>query len=465
MARANIAFGIGIALLLGICIAGLHLSFGWSILAALLFFIIGRFARNWPIFPLTLITVAFFFGNFYYHFYFEAVRANESFSAAGCSGVIVSEPAYGKSSQSFTVRMEGTCRGETRVITDPSLLFKYGDLLTLQGAALPPISERDPAVFLYPKISVIGEHHGSAVRETLLGLKQKFIDSLKPYLSSDEAALAEGFTLGERTDFSPELTQAMSSSGVTHLVALSGYNIAVLVFAVSALLTGFLGRRARFWVITAFILLFVVMVGAAASILRAAIMGFLALLAKETGRLYGMRNALTGTALMMALFEPGILFTMGFILTFASLLGIIFLKEPLASLFKKRGAESTGIFLDGMTTTVGAQLAVLPVIASAFGSFSLTAFLANIILVPLMPLTMFFSFLLGFFGMFASAIGVFIGWAVSLIIGFELFVIRFFARFALPVSGVWFSWFFLTLYYIILIGWVWWYAYRRNETI
>ena len=105
----------------------------------------------------------------------------------------------------------------------------------------------------------------------------------------------------------------MSQSGTTHLVALSGYNITVIAIAVSTLLSYFLRRRIVFWLSILTIIAFVLMTGAEASVVRAAIMGGIILLAKQIGRIHSMRNAIVFAALLMVLFNPKILrFDIGF---------------------------------------------------------------------------------------------------------------------------------------------------------
>ena len=101
-----------------------------------------------------------------------------------------------------------------------------------------------------------------------------------------------GITLGERAEFSKEFKEAMSKSGTTHLVALSGYNITILVLAVAYVLNFFASRRLVFWLTLLIIIGFVAMTGAEASVVRAAIMGGIVLLAKRANRLYSFRNAI-----------------------------------------------------------------------------------------------------------------------------------------------------------------------------
>ena len=126
-------------------------------------------------------------------------------------------------------------------------------------------------------------------------------------MPAEEAAFLSGLTLGERSDFSPEFKEALQTSGTTHLVALSGYNVSIVIVATMALLTSFLKRRIAFIVAFIFLVAFVLMTGAEASVVRAAIMGALVVIATESGRIFNPRNAITLAGLLMVLINPKVL--------------------------------------------------------------------------------------------------------------------------------------------------------------
>ena len=97
----------------------------------------------------------------------------------------------------------------------------------------------------YPKTELIDSGHGSKIKSSLFSLKEKTINVFQKVLPSENAAFLAGITLGERAEFSKEFKEAMSKSGTTHLVALSGYNITILVLAVAYVLN-FLRRGVWF---------------------------------------------------------------------------------------------------------------------------------------------------------------------------------------------------------------------------
>jgi competence protein ComEC len=252
-----------------------------------------------------------------------------------------------------------------------------------------------------------------------------------------EATLLGGITFGAKQDFKPDLKLAMATSGTTHLVAISGYNITIVIVAAEEMLRGFMARRARFWSTVALIVLFVLMTGLQSSAIRAAIMGFLALTAKESGRVFSMRNAITFTAVVMALIQPTVIaYDVGFQLSFLSLLGIVCLCDPLKALAQKIfHYEDAGVleWKESAVTTFSAQLGTMPVLIAVFNQFSATAIFANVLVLGTVPVTMFLGVLLAALGFVSQSLAFFIAKLTGLLLAYQLGVIRLFAALAVPL--------------------------------
>ncbi|MEK7089901.1 MAG: ComEC/Rec2 family competence protein, partial [Patescibacteria group bacterium] len=141
----------------------------------------------------------------------------------------------------------------------------------------------------FPSVEKVGEHKGSVIKSALLDIKHKITNVFTRVLPPEEAIFLSGLTIGARGSFSPELKDAMQKSGTTHLVALSGQNISILVFVTMILLLSIMRHRTAFIIATLIIIGFVIMTGADASVIRAAIVGFIVLLANEIGRAHDIR--------------------------------------------------------------------------------------------------------------------------------------------------------------------------------
>ena len=172
----------------------------------------------------------------------------------------------------------------------------------------------------------------------------------------------------------------MSKSGTTHLVALSGYNITILVKIIAGTLAFILSRRKALLGTILAIIAFVIMAGAEASVIRAAIMGSIAAIAPFVGRLYAPRNAIAAAALGMALWNPNILaYDVGFQLSFLALIGIIYMKPALETLFKIQNKGFLN-WKENLATTASAQIMVTPLLIGTFGSISATSLISNLLI-------------------------------------------------------------------------------------
>ena len=224
----------------------------------------------------------------------------------------------------------------------------------------------------------------------------------------------------------------MSASGTTHLVALSGQNITIIVIAISSFFGFFSRRKSVFWLTLLIITFFVLMTGAEASVVRAAIMGGIILLAKQISRIHSMRNVIAVAAFIMVLYNPQVLrFDFGFQLSFAALIGIVYFSPTIKKIFKMKEGEGFLGWRENFLTTTSAQLAVLPLILINFSNFSPLSLLANILILEAIPLTMIFGFALGAIGFISLPMAIIFSWFVNLFLIYELAIIDIFSKISL----------------------------------
>jgi competence protein ComEC len=374
-------------------------------------------------------------------------------------GIIVH---VGKSAarQEMIVKLQTPYTGRVKIIAQRYPDFSYGDLVGMSGVIKEPPTEflsyyqkeRIAGIINYPKIELKDRGRGNFIKAMLLDVKSRVITTFRRTLPAQKAAFLSGIVLGEREEFSKEFKEKMSLSGTTHLVALSGYNISVVAIAAATLFGAWFSRRISFYLSVGVIVLFVLMTGGEASIVRAAIMGIISLVAKETERMYSVRNAIVIAAFLMVLWNPRVLvFDLGFQLSFAALLGIVYLVPQLKSIF--RVAENGVLnWKENAVTTIGAQLAVAPLLLGTFGIFSLTSFLANILILSAVPLTMGLGFLMGGLGFVSEFLARIVGLAADLLLTYELWIIDVFSRISLPIAVESFGFFAAVIYYAILAG-------------
>jgi competence protein ComEC len=200
-----------------------------------------------------------------------------------------------------------------------------------------------------------------------------------------EAALARGFVLGDEEGIDLRTEEDFRRSGLAHLLAVSGQNVALLALLAMPALAAFgLPLRARLLWVLGLIAVYVPLAGAGPSIQRAGIMGALNVLATLLGRRSSRFYALAVAAIVTLTIQPGLAADVGWQLSFAALLGILLLAAPLrAAILEWLGAGSWRRALaDGAAMTIAATLATAPLIAFHFGSVSTTTLAANLLALP-----------------------------------------------------------------------------------
>lgn len=469
----DIAFYASAFFLSGVFFASAGLNFSTIILVGIflavifLFFISPKSKKARWLAGLSLIII---FGAFYYFWFSESQLKSVKITVdrqINFNGVISRNPETGDY-QKLIIELQPPYSGKISVRLRPYPAFNYGDLLALNGVIEKPASQsyaeylaKDGVFGIsdFPKTELIGQNKGSKIKAGLYGLKEKIILGFEKTLPPENAAFLAGITLGERAQFSKEFKEAMNKSGTTHLVALSGYNISVIVMAIFGALNYFLARRPAFIFTILTIVAFVLMTGAEASVVRAAIMGFILMLAGEVGRLYSFKNAVVLAAFFMVLTNPKILyFDIGFQLSFAALLGIIYLPPAIQSFFKMKNETGFLGWRTNFLTTASAQLAVAPLLIAYFNQFSVVSLLANVLILEAIPLTMFLGFILAGIGFFSLSLGVVFAWFVNLLLNYETAMINFFSKFPATITEAGFSW--LIVYYAIIVFSA---AYQRKK--
>lgn len=270
--------------------------------------------------------------------------------------------------------------------------IRYGDTVKVQGV-LEEGRSTDPrlgGVMRRPYISVVAQDEGG-VLSSLYVLRTKIIKRLMELFPDPAAGFAAGLLVGSRAEITYEVLQQVRRTGLTHVLALSGFNIVILITFISHLL-GFLKRNSAHLCTLIFIVLFTILVGASASVVRAAVMGSLGLVAQLVGRPSKAMRSLWITCFVMAMTDPFIvIWDIGFQLSFAATAGLLLFSDSI----EKRLTflpEFAGI-RSSLTATMAAHVFTLPIILYYFGGVSLIAPLANVLVLPFIPILMLGSFL------------------------------------------------------------------------
>ncbi len=327
-------------------------------------------------------------------------------------GVIVSEPDVRENNVKYVLEDNEHTRVLLTARTSPT--YAYGDELLLSGKiervtnfATTDGSEFDYVAYLardeiyyasiYPSIKVIANGEGAWLKARLFSLKNLFIDNVARLIPAPESSLANGLVVGAKESMGKDLLNQFRVAGLIHIVVLSGYNISIIALFTMRLFGLVLSKRTSIVAGVITIILFAILVGGGATVIRASIMAILGLLAVVSGRTSDIIRALIFAGLVMIFINPKLLvFDLGFQLSFLATLGLIYLEPIFKPYFTWLPERVGGLpFREIASATLGAQLTVFPLILYTFGNFSLYAFPVNLLVLPLVPLTMLAVFLTG----------------------------------------------------------------------
>ncbi len=273
--------------------------------------------------------------------------------------------------------------------------FAYREYLERQGIG---------AVAYARTAEVAAEANGPAA--ILAGIRSALLGGLNGIVPEPEAALGAGILLGVRASIAPEINDAFARAGLTHVVAISGWNIALVAALVTAAASPLSRRPGGRWTTAAVAATtvggYVLLTGASPSVVRAALMAAAMLIAKLGGSRAHAASALALAALLMLLAAPPVLWDVGFQLSLLATAGLVWFGGAV----ERRLPGWPGWISEPIALTLAAQLTTLPVILVNFERLSLVAPIANVLVVPFVPVAMLFSALAALAGLLDGGLSV-----------------------------------------------------------
>lgn len=286
-------------------------------------------------------------------------------------------------------------RGNITVRTrDTIARFTHGDIVGVEGT-LEPIPPPYDTYFRshkvlggisYARVEGTGRREGSSILRLLAQWNARVALRIRDLVPEPEATLLIGLLLGDTGGFSRETLEAFRTAGLAHILAVSGYNVTLLLIAVSILVTR-LPSLLRLLTACIAVTLFTLFVGASPSAIRAALMGSLGLLALHTRHLPDTRRAILFAAFLMLLWNPMQLWwDASFQLSFLAVIGIAELQPIFKRLFQNLPPHFA--IRETLTVTLATQCAALPWAAALFGNIPLLSPLTNVLVAPIIPFVM-----------------------------------------------------------------------------
>jgi len=349
-------------------------------------------------------------------------------------GTVVGEPELRQPGRvSYVVAAEtvagAPARGRVRVTQRGGPHPAFGERVAVSGRMALPKGPRHPGAFdeaaylarqsVYLVMEArsaerLGPGALDPLRRSAVAVRLRLEGVLREALPEGQAALMAGLLFGSRSDLPDDVAAAFRTTGVFHLLAVSGGNVALLVVPLHWLLRrAGLGSAAASALVIPAVLFFVFLTGASPSVLRAGLMAILVLAGDVMGRERDALNTLGAACAILLGFLPGLLFDLGFQLSVGATLGILILSGPIQRWLAPRLAhllpDAPARWLaEGLSVTFAAQALVEPLSLHAFGVISPVAPVANLLVV----------FIVGWlvpFGMAAVAAGLLLPPAIWLL--------------------------------------------------
>ena len=360
--------------------------------------------------------------------------------------------------QAERLRMEGhwlSVRGDVLLRTPSYLTYAYGDRLEVRGNLKTPphdpdFSYRDylarrgiHAMIDYPHIGLLERDQGNPIWATLRALQLQGQEVISRIMPQPQAALLAGILLGIESGIPRDLMDQFNATGTSHIIVISGFNIAIIAGFLSRWGRRMMGARGAAAFAVAGIALYTLLVGAYPAVVRAAIMGGLTLLALLAGRQAWALNSLAIAAFLMTVNDPMVVWDVGFQLSFAASLSMILFVSPLdrwleghlASRLPSGSLPGALRFLDeALVITLAAQVLTLPIILHNFGRLPLVAPLSNLLILPAQPGLMLSGALATILGFVSLPLGQVAGWIAWLFTTYTIRLVELTAR--IPFASI-----------------------------
>ena len=365
-------------------------------------------------------------------------------------GLVVSDPELAGPGVELTLSVESVDRGDgweegsgrVLVVARPprelveardAPYFRYGDTLELTGILEKPakLGDFDYGAYLanqgvhstmpFPKVRVADSGGGNPAQGLIFDLRREVSQGIDEALPETQASLAQALLLGIRGRLPREVTEDFRSTGTSHLLAISGLHVGILLAMSLGAGAWLMGRRRQVYLLLplAAIWLYALVSGLSPSVERAAVMGSVYLAALFLGRPRSVLPALALAAGLMAGLEPQVLKQVSFQLSFAAVAGIALLTtsrwpvlSPLSGSPRDEGWKGTLVraLVLAVAVSVAATVATLPLIAFNFQRVPVLGIPATILALPALPIFLVTSALAAGAGLINSSLGQAVGW-------------------------------------------------------
>ncbi len=339
--------------------------------------------------------------------------------------ILVRAPVYSPAFHGDRVRVTGAL--ETPPVFDS---FSYREHLARQGIH---------SLMRESDVLVLESHAGFVPYEYLLRFKFLALERLHQILPEPESSLLAGILLGIESGIPDDLNDDFSTTGTSHIVAISGFNISIVAGVLAQLARRVTKGRGETLFALGGVWLYTLFVGASAAVVRAAVMGSVTITAKTPalGRRQHGPTSLAVAALAMTAANPLILWDLGFQLSLAATAGLILFTEPLTAGFTRlierrtgaaRAQRIVGLLNESLIVTLAAQITTTPIILAKFQRLSVITLVTNFLILPVQPFVMGTGAIALGAGLLWRPLGQLVAWSTWPFLNWSISMVRLTAR-------------------------------------
>lgn len=381
-----------------------------------------------------------------------------------------------------TATIRGSVTEDPDIGKDDELMIRLGDLSIEEhdmagtiwvSAGMKSNIKRGDVVTLHGKLRAgFGSFAASMYRAEIIGaqrlqpgdvagrIRDWFAEGIRGAIKEPEASLGIGYLVGQRRSLPPELDEALKIAGLTHIVVASGYNLTILVRLTRRLFVR-ISKYLSTLLASGMIVAFVTVTGMSPSMARAGLVSGLCLLAWYYGRKFHPLVLLPFAAAITLLANPSFGWNdLGWQLSFAAFGGVMIV-APLGQRYFF-GNKKPGTARQILGETIAAQLCTLPILVLAFGQFSNVAIIANLLVLPLVPLAMLLTFMAGVGALVLPPLASVVGWPAQWLLGYMTSVAQYVAHIPWAQTSLSINGMFVGIFYGLLVA-TCLYAWRKTR--
>lgn len=346
--------------------------------------------------------------------------------------------------------------GELWVSVSERINIKRSDEVRVEGRMTKGFGSIPAAIYRAQVLSVERQDYADVGRDT----RDWYAEGIREAIPEPEASLGTGFLLGQKTALPENLDNQLRLLGLTHIVVASGYNLTILI----RFSRRFLEHISRFTALAGsfgLMFFFLQITGNSPSMARASLIASISLVAWYFGRKVHPLVLLSFSAAVTIVIHPAYAWgDLGWLLSFTSFVGVIMLGPLVNAYFW--GDKKPNSIRQVVVETMSAQLLTLPIIAFTFGQYSPLSLVANVLVLPLIPVAMALTAIAGIAGILLPVGAMVVGWPAYFVLRYMTTVVDYLAQLPLASAEIKFTASTMIVSYIlILLAMV--YMWRRTN--